>query len=638
MADRVWWLDHQMPEDVQDARSSMAKSSSNAFEVAMIAGLVEHLVNSNEYEYKDITILTPYNGQLAAFTERFSGTCSLWLSEKDRESLIDDGLLDAEESLARGKTYLQMSSMLKLATIDNFQGEESKVVILSLVRSNRDGLVGFLKTSNRINVGCSRARDGFYIVGNATQMRGVEMWDQIINNLTRKGKIGPYLRTCCPRHPSEIYSVQFPEQWHQLPECQTPCETELPCGHNCSMNCHAPALHDRIGCVKACPRIHAECGHPCSKTCGEKCGDCEFPLQSLTLPCGHEAIQTCSASRNAELVQCNAALDPIQLRCGHWQEVQCSNKNDIRNCTKKCGHVLKCGHTCGGNCQTCSTRLYHSHCNSTCAKDLLCGHRCAAPCHGGQCPPCRLPCQKSCQHGSCPRVCSTVCDPCVQACDWACIHTSACTTICCLPCAKLPCSEPCTELLPCGHLCPSLCSERCPTDCPQCITGQFPTTTQMFLACGHQFDLQTLDESLDITKIYQVDGTGRITKANLATMEQLAAMNLSCPSCGQGCKDLRRYALPHQLSMLESNIDQICAKFDRKLNDMLYSMYKIKMELDRNFGTFAKALRPGPLTGRTNQDLVTTRGNAMVEVQSNVAGFRGMSQIIDSICPLANSS
>lgn len=35
---------------------------------------------------------------------------------------------------------------------DNFQGEEAKIVIISFVRSNRERKVGFLKTTNRINV------------------------------------------------------------------------------------------------------------------------------------------------------------------------------------------------------------------------------------------------------------------------------------------------------------------------------------------------------------------------------------------------------------------------------------------------------------------------------------------------------
>lgn len=88
MVDRIWWLNHHQLEDVPNGRSATPSSSSNAFEVEMVAGLVEYLVSSNEYEYKDISVLTPYNGQLAAFNDRFRSMCSLWLSEKDRDALI----------------------------------------------------------------------------------------------------------------------------------------------------------------------------------------------------------------------------------------------------------------------------------------------------------------------------------------------------------------------------------------------------------------------------------------------------------------------------------------------------------------------------------------------------------------------
>ncbi|KAL6718792.1 hypothetical protein ACLMJK_003026 [Lecanora helva] len=221
MVDRIWWLDHQMPEDVNDPRSPAGTSSSNAFEVEMTAGLVEHLVKSNEYDFRDITILTGYNSQLAALTERFSSVCSLWLSEKDRETLSEEGLLDPQMAPLRSPTNVQISSMLRLATIDNFQGEESRVIILNTVRSNLDGQIGFLRTINRINVGCSRARNGFYVIGNASLMRRVEMWQQIIDNFTINGKIGPAFRTCCPRHPHPDRSqlVDSPEQWQSLPEC-----------------------------------------------------------------------------------------------------------------------------------------------------------------------------------------------------------------------------------------------------------------------------------------------------------------------------------------------------------------------------------------------------------------------------------
>ena len=53
-----------------------------------------------------------------------------------------------------------------MTAVDNYQGEENDVIILSLVRSNQEGSVGFLGTDNRVCVALSRARNGFYAFGN----------------------------------------------------------------------------------------------------------------------------------------------------------------------------------------------------------------------------------------------------------------------------------------------------------------------------------------------------------------------------------------------------------------------------------------------------------------------------------------
>lgn len=60
---------------------------------------------------------TPYNGQLAALTRRLQSTCSIWLSEKDRETLVDEGLLSGDETRWEGKTEVDMLNMLRLATM-----------------------------------------------------------------------------------------------------------------------------------------------------------------------------------------------------------------------------------------------------------------------------------------------------------------------------------------------------------------------------------------------------------------------------------------------------------------------------------------------------------------------------------------
>ena len=47
--------------------------------------------------------------------------------------------------------------------MDNFQGEENDIILLSLVRSNEDHNIGFLKIENRVCVALSRARVGCFV-------------------------------------------------------------------------------------------------------------------------------------------------------------------------------------------------------------------------------------------------------------------------------------------------------------------------------------------------------------------------------------------------------------------------------------------------------------------------------------------
>ena len=346
MVDRVFWLNHTRPEDPPSRGSANPNSSSNVFEVEMVAGLVNHLVSSNEYDFKDITVLTPYNGQLAAFAERFKTICSLWLSEDDKEALIMEGYLDPL-GVPDGQTVLEVGNMLKLATIDNFQGEESRVVILSTVRSNAEGKVGFLKTNNRINVGCSRARDGFYIVGNAQLMGQVPMWRQIIDELSSNYKIGPQFRICCPRHRSKTKAISMPDQWYTIPDCQATCNFSYPCGHKCNLPCHAEVLHERQGCSQPCERLHQPCGHPCSKKCGEPCGECTNTASFVILQCGHEATLTCGNLQNrggSSESECQKVIGSRRLPCGHKQEIICSAPDKVDHCRESCGASLPCGH------------------------------------------------------------------------------------------------------------------------------------------------------------------------------------------------------------------------------------------------------------------------------------------------------
>jgi superfamily I DNA and/or RNA helicase len=73
------------------------------------------------------------------------------------------------------------TSQLRIVTVDQSQGSEADIVILSTVRSNNRNAIGFLKNPNRLNVAISRARERLVIVGNrSTVAHGTNgEWPQI---------------------------------------------------------------------------------------------------------------------------------------------------------------------------------------------------------------------------------------------------------------------------------------------------------------------------------------------------------------------------------------------------------------------------------------------------------------------------
>lgn len=62
--------------------------------------------------------------------------------------------------------------LVKVDTVDSYQGKENRIVILSTVRNNPDGRIGFLRSPNRVNVAMSRAMERLFVVGASKLWQG----------------------------------------------------------------------------------------------------------------------------------------------------------------------------------------------------------------------------------------------------------------------------------------------------------------------------------------------------------------------------------------------------------------------------------------------------------------------------------
>lgn len=132
----LFFIDHQHPEEMCNDNSKK-----NVHEAKFLIELARHLVLNN-YKPENITILAAYLGQMF----------EMMREKKRHHALLQD---------------------VRIAVLDNYQGEESEIILLSLVRNNKENKIGFLKTENRVCVALSRARDGFYIMGNMRQLAEV---------------------------------------------------------------------------------------------------------------------------------------------------------------------------------------------------------------------------------------------------------------------------------------------------------------------------------------------------------------------------------------------------------------------------------------------------------------------------------
>ena len=87
------------------------------------------------------------------------------------------------------ESFKPFRRLISVNTVDGFQGQERDIIIISLVRANDEGQIGFLRDLRRMNVAMTRARMKLIIIGNASTMTRHPFYKKLfeyINKLNEK--------------------------------------------------------------------------------------------------------------------------------------------------------------------------------------------------------------------------------------------------------------------------------------------------------------------------------------------------------------------------------------------------------------------------------------------------------------------
>uniref|UniRef100_A0A8C2A8Z6 RNA helicase n=1 Tax=Cyprinus carpio TaxID=7962 RepID=A0A8C2A8Z6_CYPCA len=158
----------------KDERESNSPSFFNIFEIEIIVDYLKKLLLTqakrgiSRISPRDIGIIAPYRKQV----------------EKIRRAIKSD------EDLEK---YMCIED-LKVGSVEEFQGQERKVILVSAVRSSKEHIIldetfniGFLRNEKRFNVAVTRAKALFIMVGNPTILRTDESWGRFIDFCFEQG-------------------------------------------------------------------------------------------------------------------------------------------------------------------------------------------------------------------------------------------------------------------------------------------------------------------------------------------------------------------------------------------------------------------------------------------------------------------
>jgi len=131
-----------VPVHGSEMEEESGSSRSNMDEAAVVIRIVNDLLAPGDLTPEDIGVISPYAGQVRLIQEML------------------DGQIDG----------------LEVKSVDGYQGREKEIIVLSTVRANDSGKVGFLSNYRRLNVALTRAKRGLIVIGDDRTLRNDSTW------------------------------------------------------------------------------------------------------------------------------------------------------------------------------------------------------------------------------------------------------------------------------------------------------------------------------------------------------------------------------------------------------------------------------------------------------------------------------
>lgn len=140
-----------IPVDGTESSSPDGASKQNMDEAALAIRVVDMLLSGGDISPNQIGVVTPYSGQVRLLNDLFES--------------------------AGGREEHERYHGLEIKTVDGYQGREKEVIVLSSVRANEKGEMGFLTDRRRLNVAITRARRGLILLGHPRTLRNDSNWE-----------------------------------------------------------------------------------------------------------------------------------------------------------------------------------------------------------------------------------------------------------------------------------------------------------------------------------------------------------------------------------------------------------------------------------------------------------------------------